>query len=138
MLLNSIKNREIVKHTQLSKTVTDQAQLENQSQLSDDEVLETIASEVKKRKEAIEQFTAGGRPELAQKEKDEMNILTNYLPVQMSEEEIKAEVKKIVTETGAKDIKDMGRVIGQIMARLKGKAEGGLVSRIVKEELAGK
>ena len=135
MLLSSVKNREIIKRTQLNKTVNDKDQLESQSQLNDKEILETIASEVKKRKEAIEQFKAGGRQELAQKEKIEMDILLNYLPAQLSEEEIKMEVKKILNELDATDIKEMGKVMGRVMAKLKGRADGDLVGRIVKEEL---
>lgn len=135
MLLSSAKNREIIKRAQLNKIVNDKDQLENQSQLNDEEILETIASEVKKRKEAIEQFNAGNRQELARKEKIEMDILLNYLPAQLSEEEIKMEVKKILNELDVTDIKETGKVIGKIMTKLKGRADGGLVSRIVKEEL---
>ena len=71
LLMTAIKNREVAKRTQLSKTITDIAELEKQSQATNDEVLEVIAGEVKKRKEAIEQFKAGGREDLAQKEKSD-------------------------------------------------------------------
>lgn len=135
MLLNSIKNKEISKRTRLSKTTNDSNQLEKQSQLNDDEVLEVIASEVKKHKEAIEQFTAGGRNELAQKEKAEMAILLDYLPSQAGRDEIRAEVKKTIAESGLKDLKDMGRLVGGVIAKFKGRADGGLVSEIVREEL---
>ncbi len=137
MLLNSIKSREVIKRTQLAKTINDRDKLENQSQLNDDEVIETIASEIKKRKEAIEQFSTGGRPELAQKEKTEMAILVSYMPAQIPENEVRAEIQKTIADLGAKDIKEMGKVIAAIMAKLKGQAEGSLVSRIVKEELLG-
>ena len=80
-------------------------------------------------------FKTGGREELAQKEKSEMDILMAYLPEQMAEDDIRTEVKKVIAETGAQGIKDMGKVIGAIMAKLKGKADGGLVSKIVKELL---
>lgn len=135
LLMTAIKNREVAKRTQLSKTVTEIAELEKQSQVIDDEVLEVIAGEAKKRKEAIEQFKAGGREELAQKEKSEMDILAAYLPEQASENEICAEVQKTITELGAQGLKDIGRVIGAVMAKLKGRAEGGTVSKIVKELL---
>lgn len=75
MVITAVKNREVAKRTQLSKTVSDIAQLEKQSQLTDDEVIGVIASEIKKRKQSIEQFSAGGRQDLAQKEKSEMEIL---------------------------------------------------------------
>src|SRR3989344_6741869 len=87
MVMTSIKNRELGKRQQLSKTVSDTGELEKQSQLTDEEILEVIASEVRKRKESVEQFKAGGREELAQKEKSEMDILLAYLPEQMCEDE---------------------------------------------------
>lgn len=136
MVLNSVKNRELEKRSKLSKTESDPAKLNEQSKLNDEEILETIASETKKRKESIESFKAGGRDELAQQEKEELDILMAYMPEQMSEDQICEEVKKTILETGASGLKDMGKLIGLIMAKVKGKADGGTVSRIVKEELA--
>lgn len=136
MLMTAVKNKELAKRQQLSKTISDAAELEKQSQLMDEEIIETIAGEVKKRKEAAEQFTVGGREELAQKEKSEMNILLTYLPEQLGEDEIRAEVQKTISELGASGNKDMGRVIGAVMAKLKGRVDGGAVSKIVKELLA--
>lgn len=135
LVMTAIKNKELMKRQQLSRTTSDVMQLEKQSQLTDEEVIEVIAGEVKKRREAIEQFKAGGRDELAQKEKSEMDILLTYLPEQLSEEEVRTEIQKTITEIGANGIKDMGKVIGAVMAKLKGKVEGGLVSKIVKELL---
>ncbi len=125
MVLNSVKNRELQKRAKSGQ----------EEHLSDEEVLEVISSEVKKRKESIESFKVGGRQELAQSEKEELDILMTYMPEQMSEDAIREEVKKTIIETGAKDVKDMGKIIGAVMAKIKGKAEGGLVSKIVKEEL---
>ena len=136
MLMNSVKNKELVKRTALSKTVTDQAKLEEQSQLNDEEILEVIASEVKKRKESIEQFELGNRKELAEKEKTEMAILTAYLPEQMNEDDVRAEIKKTISELNAQGMKDMGKVIGAVVGKLKGKADGGMISRITKELLS--
>lgn len=135
MLATAIKNRELAKRTRLSKTISDVSELEKQSQLNDDEVLEVLASEVKKRKEAVEQFKVGGRDELAQKEKSEMDILLSYLPEQVSEDEVRAEVKKIISELGAQGPKDMGKVIGSAMSKFKGRVDGSTVSKIVKELL---
>lgn len=135
MVITAVKNREVAKRTQLSKTVSDIAQLEKQSQLTDEETMAVIASEIKKRKESSEQFTAGGRPELAQKEKNEIEILADYLPVQLNEEEVRAEVKRAIAQVGARDIKDMGKVIETVMAKIKGRADGSAVSRIVKDEM---
>ena len=136
MVMTAVKNKELGKRQQLSKSVSDTGELEKQSQLTDEETIEVVASEVKKRKEAMEQFKTGGREELAQKEKSEMDILLTYLPEQLGEDEICAEVQKTITEVGATGIKDMGKVIGAVMAKLKGKADGSTVSRIVKESLS--
>ncbi len=135
LLMTAIKNRELAKRQQLTKTITEIAELEKQSQLTDDEVLEVIASETKKRREAIEQFKAGGREDLAQKEKSEMDILAAYLPEQASEEEVRAEIQKTIAELNAQGFKDMGKVIGAVMTKLKGKIDGGTASKIVKELL---
>ena len=135
LLLTAIKNKELAKRQKLSKTISEIEELEKQSQLTDEEILEVIAGEAKKRKEAIEQFQAGGRDDLAQKEKSEMDILASYLPEQASEEEIRAEVKRVITELNAQGLKDMGKVIGAVMSKFKGRVEGEKVSKIVKELL---
>jgi hypothetical protein len=135
LLLTAIKNRELAKRQKLSKTISEIEELEKQSQLTDEEILEVIAAENKKRKEAIEQFQAGGREDLAQKEKTEMDILASYLPEQASEEEVRAEVKRVITEINAQGPKDMGKVIGAVMSKFKGRVEGEKVSKIVKELL---
>lgn len=142
MVLSAIKNRELEKRGKIIKTLagqaeTDVAKVEEQSKLNDEEVIEVLSSEIKKRRDAVEQFEKGGRPELAEGERKEIETLMAYMPEQMSEEEIRAEVKKTISETGAKDIKEMGKVIGAVMAKIKGKADGQIVNRLVKEELAG-
>ena len=106
-----------------------------ESALSDDEIIETISSEIKKRKEAAFEYEKGNRSELADKEKKEAEILKKYLPEQLSEEEIRKLVQDAIQKTGAKEQKDMGKVMGVLMPQVKGKADGGLVSKIVKELL---
>lgn len=102
---------------------------------TDEEAVEILFSELKKRKESIVAFEKGNRQELADKEKKEIEVLQRYLPKLMSEEEIKKIVKAAVDKTGAKNAKDMGKVMKEISPQLKGKAEGSLVSKIVKEIL---
>lgn len=136
LLQSSIKNKELEKRTKLAKSGADAIKLEELSKLSDEEITDVIVSEVKKRKESIESYEKGGRRELAQKEKDELNILMEYMPEQMLEGEIRVEVEKAITETGAKDIKEMGKVLGVLMPKLKGRADGSVVSQIVKEALS--
>ena len=135
MVMSAIKNREFEKRSKLSKTETDITKLEEGSRLNDEEITEVLSSEIKKRKEAAESFAKGGRQDLAEKEEKESAILMGYMPEQMSEDEIRDIVKKTLAELGLKNIKDMGRAIGSIMAQVKGKADGTMVSRIVKEEL---
>ena len=102
---------------------------------SEDDVLTVIQSQVKQRRDSIEQFKNAGRSELADKETKELEILNGFLPEQMSEEEITKLVKDAVSKTGAKSITDMGKVMGVLMPAVKGKADGTLVSNIVKREL---
>ncbi len=102
---------------------------------TDEDVLQVIQKEVKQRKDSIEQYTAGGRPELAEKENKELQILQSYLPEQMSEDEVKGIVENAVKQAGASSIQDMGKVMGIIMPQVKGKADGTLVSKLVRESL---
>lgn len=125
LLQSAIKNKELQKRAKSGK----------EEELNDEEILDVITSEAKKRKESIESYEKGGREEMARKERDELNVLMQYMPEQMSEDEIRTEAKKAIAEAGAKDIKEIGRVLGVLMPKLKGKAEGSVVSRIVKEEL---
>lgn len=104
-------------------------------ELTEEDVVVIIMSEAKKRKESIEEFTKGGRDDLVEKEEKELEILKKYLPEQMSEEQIKKEAKKVIEEIGAVGLQDVGKVMGVLMPKLKGKAEGGIVSKIVNELL---
>lgn len=102
---------------------------------SDEDVLTVIQKEAKQRRDSIEQFENGGRQELADKEKKELEMLQKWLPEQMGEDEIRALVKEAISTTGASTVQDMGKVMGALMAKTKGKADGSLVSKIVREEL---
>ena len=135
-LMTAIKNKELAKRGQIGKTTNETRELEQKSQLTNEEIFEVMAGEVKKRKDSIEQFSAGGRMDLANKERAEMEILLAYLPEQLSEEEVRKEVQAIIEQLGVKEMKEMGKVIGAVMAKLKGRADGGLVSKITKEILA--
>jgi uncharacterized protein len=104
--------------------------------LSDEEVLEVISRAVKQRNDSIKQFIDGGRPELAEKEQAELDILKTYLPEQMSEDEIRVVVKEIISAAGIVSPADIGKIMGQAMGKMKGKADGNIVKKIVGEELA--
>jgi len=131
----AIKNKEIEKRTKLSKQEKDVEKLEKESKLTEEEVIGVIFSEAKKRKDSIEEFKKGGRQDLAEKEEKELEILNKYLPEQMSEEQIREEAKKVIGEVGAVGSQDMGKVMSVLMSKLKGRAEGGLVGKIVNELL---
>jgi hypothetical protein len=134
-LNSSIKNTEIIKRTKLSKD-SQVADLEKVSVLSDEEVVGVISSQIKQRKDSISEFEKANRGDLVLKEKSEMDILAVYLPEQMSEVEIRKIVSDAIVKTGASSVKEMGRVMAFIMPLVKGKADGTLVSTIVKELLS--
>ena len=104
---------------------------------SDDEVAAVIAREVKTRRESVEAFTKGGRPDLAEKENAEIGILADYLPQQLSDDEIRRLVDEAVGATGAAGPKDMGKVMGWLAPRTRGRADGRRVSELVSSRLAG-
>ena len=103
---------------------------------TEEDVMSVLKKEIKQRRDSIEQFTAGNRPELAEKEQKELELLIAYLPAQMSEEEVRKLVKDAITQTNASTPQDMGKVMGALMPKTKGKADGSMVSAIVKEELS--
>jgi len=104
---------------------------------SDGEVAGLIAREVKTRRESVEAFTKGGRPDLADKESAEIAILSEYLPQQLSDPELEALVIEAVAATGAAGPKDMGKVMGWLSPKTRGRADGRRVSELVTARLAG-
>ncbi len=134
MVKSEIANREKEKRSKLAKEGQEEG-LEQKSKLSDEEIAAVLSSEAKKRKDSIKQYEEGRRSELAEQEKKELAVLEEYLPEQMSEEEIRQLAQKKISETGAEGPQDTGRVMGSLMPEVKGKADGGLVNKIVQEEL---
>jgi uncharacterized protein YqeY len=137
MLNAAITNKEKDKRYKKSKEKPELSEtaLEKEGQLTDEETTEVISGEVKKRKDALSLFEKGKRQDLAEKEKKEIEILKKYLPEQLSDDEIKKLAMEAVEKTGAREMKDMGRVMAELMPKLKGKADGSLVSQIIKELL---
>jgi len=133
-LLSALKNRELDKRTKLSRA-GQAGDLDAASQLTDDEALEVISSEIKKRKESIETYSKASRPELAENEQSELDLLMNYMPEQLSEDVIRSQVREAIAQVHPQGPRDMGKVIGAVMPKVKGRADGQIVSRIVKEEL---
>lgn len=134
-LNSAIKNAEINKRGKLGKS-GENVDLEKASILTDEEVVGAIVSQIKQRKDSISEFEKANRLDLVEKEKAEMEILAVYLPEQMGQDEIRRIVVSAIDKIGAKSIKEMGRVMAFIMPQVKGKADGTLVSGIVKELLS--
>lgn len=103
--------------------------------LNDEEVLEVISKAVKQRQDSIRQFEAGGRSDLAEKEKVELEILMPYLPAQLSEDEMKAIINEVIVATSAAGIAELGKVMGQAMSKMKGQADGNVVRELAKQIL---
>ena len=106
------------------------------AELSDEQELEVVMSLAKKRKDSIQQYQDAGRKDLAEIEQAELAVITTYLPAQMPDEEIEAAVRDIIAQVGATSLKDMGKVMGAAMKKLKGKADGGKVQEMVKSALS--
>ena len=106
-------------------------QIESGHELSDEEALVVIRKAVKQRQDSIEQFTKGNRPELAEKERREMELLKTWLPPELTDEEIEAGIREIVASTGAQSKKDMGKVMKEASAKYKGRVDGKKIQEIV-------
>lgn len=122
MLDSMVKNAEIEKK-------------KKEEGLNDIEIQEVIARAVKQRKDAASQYESGGRKDLAEKEKQEADILMEYMPAQIGEDEVRKIIKDVIRESGAQSRADIGKVMGMAMGKLKGQADGNTVKKIVEEEL---
>lgn len=108
----------------------------DKGELTDIDITQIIQREVKKRKEAAEGFRSGNRENSAKEEEAEAKILGTYLPQQLSDEELTKIIEEVINEVDAKSMADMGKVIGQVMSKVSGQADGGRVSGIVKQKLS--
>jgi uncharacterized protein YqeY len=123
--------RKLVLRTLLSSV--NYAEIAKQKKLDDGGVIEVIAKEIKQRKESIEAYTQGNRPDLVAKEQAELEVLQQYMPAQMGHDEIVAIVQQVLQEVGAKGPGDKGKVMQKLMPQVKGKADGAEVNKIVVE-----
>jgi len=135
MVSSYVFNREKDNRAKLSKAGEEESKLDEMSKLTNEEVIEVVSSEVKKRKDSIEQYEKGGRSDLAENEKKELEILMEYMPKQMGEDEIRKIVKEKIEELGISGPQETGKLMGAIMPQFKGKTDGNAVSKIVQEEL---
>ena len=114
-----------------------QQEIDGKKELNDDDVIAVISKEVKMRKDSIDEFSKGGRDDLVAKTQAEIEVLMPYLPQQLSEAEVKALVEEAVAATKAAMPKDMGKVMGVLMPKVKGRADGKMVNTIVRSMLQG-
>ncbi len=112
-------------------------EIEQRQDLDDSGIIAVISTAVKQRREAAQMYHDNDRPELAAKEEAELVVLQQYLPAQLSEAEVREIVIAVIAESGASSMKDMGKVMPQVMAKTKGSADGKMVNRLVREQLAG-
>lgn len=127
LLLRSLKSKLLEKEIAERK--------EGEAVLNEEQVTDVLMKAAKQRKESIRQFKEAGRNELAQTEEYELQIIESYLPKMLSEEEITTLVQEVIKETQASSAADLGKVMGIIMPKIKGKADGALVNRIVRKQM---
>ena len=118
------------------RTAVKNKEIDLRKKLEDDDILRVIQGMVRKGEEAIEQFQAGGRADLVEKESKELDILKSYLPQSLSQEEIVKIIDESIQETQASSLKDLGKVMKSVMPKLTGKADGKLINQLVKERLS--
>lgn len=130
------KDRESLTTIRMLKSALQNEQINKGDELTEDEELTVLAREKKQRVESLNEFKDADRKDLVGKLEKELSIVDQYLPEQLSEQEIFQIVRDTVEQTGADSMKDMGKVMGAVLPKVKGKADGSLVSSIVKQELS--
>lgn len=129
------KNKKKLSVIRMARAAIKNKEIQHQKELDDDEVIKVLAGQVKQLRESIKEFKKGNREDAVAEAENEIEILEQYLPEKMSEEEIEKLVAEVIEETGASDMSDMGKVMKTIMPRIKGRADGSKVNKIVLEKL---
>lgn len=111
------------------------ARINKGEELTDDEVLEVLSREAKRRREAIDAAVSGGRSDIVATEQAELDVISEYLPKQLDESEVEAIAREVVAEVGVTDLKDRGKVMGPLMQRIKGRADGKMAGQVVEKIL---
>ena len=136
-LKTAMKEKDTLKKSVITlvRAAIKQFEVDTRTEMDDEGILDIMAKQLKQKRDAIEEFRKGNREDLVEETENEIEILLSYLPKQLSEEEIRTIVKDTVSEVGATGPKDMGKVMSALMPKVKGKADGKIVSRVVKESL---
>ena len=138
-LMSAMKSKEAERLSvlRMMKAAIRNKEIDSRHELEDDQAVQVLVSLIKQRKDSVEQFTRGGRMDLADKEAAEIKVIEGYLPTAVDEEEIRNVIDAVIRETGAASIKDMGKVMKACMARFSGRpVDGGKVSELVKARLS--
>lgn len=130
-----LRDRTRVSTLRLLIAAVKNAEIDKRGELSEDELIDVINREVRKRREAIAEFEKGNRPDLVEKEEKELEILKGYLPEQLPVEELRKMIGELIKEMGASSAKDLGRLMSRIMPAVKGRANGKIVNQLAREML---
>lgn len=133
----SMKNKDTVRKNTVTmvRAAIKQEEIDEKIELTDEDILDIISKQVKQRKDSIEEFAKGGREDLVELTKKEIDVLMEYLPKQLTEEEIEPIVKETIEKVKAESMKDMGKVMNAVLPKLKGRADGSVVNKIVRKHL---
>jgi len=134
----AMKNKEQLRKSVITmvRAAIKQFEVDNRIEIDDDKIIEIISKQVKQKRDAIVEFEKGNRQDLVEEARAEIDILMDYLPKQLTDQEIKEIVLETISEVKAEGPKDIGKVMGAIMPKIKGKADGKIVSKLVKESLS--
>lgn len=137
-LKSAMKNKEVIRKNvvQMVRAAVLQVEKDNKVTLDDEGVLEVIAKQMKQRRDSLPDYEKSGRDDLIAELKAEMDVLTEYLPEQLTREELVVIVEEAVKATGASSMKDMGKIMAAVMPQTKGRADGRLINEIAKELLS--
>ena len=130
------KDKPALKAVRMILGAIKQKEIDDRIELNDTQVLVVIQKMVKQRKDSISQFSDAGRIDLVEVEESELAIINNYMPKQLTEDEVDAAVTKVIVDSGADSMKDMGRLMGILKSQIDGKADMGLVSQLIKSKLS--
>jgi len=136
-LKDAMRNKEALKRTVLRTMLSEirNAEIDSRTTLDDEGIISVLTKQMQQRKDSVEAYLAANRQDLVDKETEEINIISVYLPEQLPSEEIEAIITAAILETGASSLSDMGKVMGFVMPQVKGRADGKIVNTIVTEKL---
>lgn len=134
----AMKNKDVVRKNtvQMVRSAILQYEKDNKTELDDDGVIDVIAKELKQRRDSLPEFEKSGRDDLIDNLKQEMDVLMKYLPEQLSEDELAAIIKTAIDETGASSVRDMGKIMGIVTAKTKGRADAKMIGAMAKKMLS--